>query len=194
MQKERENAETPFLRLPAELRDRVYDLAMPKGVWLGPLYHTFPRRFALLQVCQAIRRGVMPILYGNSTIVFDFGFDDRITLASTWLNDQSPEAIASMRHVHVSSLTDCSCGVEGSYWGRSMLRISINRDDKHAPFKVLVDGQQPHGRSCRVFEGFVRQATQHLQGLDLGAEDSSLSGRSLVESLEIVEAFSIRKV
>ncbi|KAK5686564.1 hypothetical protein LTS10_002684 [Elasticomyces elasticus] len=117
----------PFLRLPPELRNMIYELALPMQQNYVPIIPSAPEARALvalcffrpiairalLSSCQAIRTEALPMFYGNNTFILEMGEDIserdgkhfRSTLA--WLESTDAKGIASMTTLLVTGATKC---------------------------------------------------------------------------------------
>ena len=108
---------SPFNKLPAELKNMIWDLILPKGsAELGTAAATQP---ALLRVCRQIRNETLPMFYGNTdfhSFVYMNGArsnDNRCTLVPEsslewilhWLNTLPSAAHGAARSLNVLILT-----------------------------------------------------------------------------------------
>lgn len=117
------NLDSAFLRLPAELRNSIYELVV---VWEAPIrvkalgtpdspshVPTLVVQPELARTCRAIRREVLPIFYGmNNFLIGVYGLCDTF-LAEDWLTAIGGRNRELMRNVLVTP---------GSYAGLLRLR------------------------------------------------------------------------
>ena len=69
-QRERYNhANNILVKLPPELRDRIYRLVLPTGMKLGS-HGPYPRsELSIMQTCRTVRKETIPIFYGMNTFM-----------------------------------------------------------------------------------------------------------------------------
>lgn len=110
--------ESPFLRLPAEIRNQIYEHVFGPIVWVDPLVFRDPWdrdnkppnwvEFPLLETCCQINHEAMPIAFRNCT--FDFtgaDFEFQINLfARPWTPAQRARG-KFITHIVVSELSVC---------------------------------------------------------------------------------------
>ncbi|KAK4945827.1 hypothetical protein LTR10_014917 [Elasticomyces elasticus] len=108
-----------FLRLPAKLRNIVYDLVLPTDShllalgrssrrqanlecnckeWIHGAYGCATRVPRLLQVCRQIRVETLPIFFGSNIFMLGVGDDDDIYKETeAWLRGQDPSGLRQIR-------------------------------------------------------------------------------------------------
>ncbi|KAK4893580.1 hypothetical protein LTR27_008047 [Elasticomyces elasticus] len=116
-----------FLRLPPELRNMIYELALPTHQSYVPIAPSAPEAHAivalscfrpiavpaLLATSRTIRTEALPMFYGNNTFNLGVGEDlsgsDEKQFHSTlaWLESTDPRGIASMTTLSVTGATKC---------------------------------------------------------------------------------------
>jgi hypothetical protein len=62
-------------RLPAELRNRIYELALPAGQGLAISVKAAAAQPALTRVCKLIRQEALPVSYGNNAFLINLDQD-----------------------------------------------------------------------------------------------------------------------
>ncbi|KAK3648929.1 hypothetical protein LTR56_003787 [Elasticomyces elasticus] len=117
----------PFMRLPPELRNMIYELALPMHQSYVPIAPSAPEAHAivalscfrpiavpaLLATSRTIRNEALPMFYGNNTFNLGLGEDlsgsDEKQFRSTlaWLESTDPRGIASMTTLSVTGATKC---------------------------------------------------------------------------------------
>ncbi|KAK4959832.1 hypothetical protein LTR10_002720 [Elasticomyces elasticus] len=117
----------PFLRLPPELRNMIYELALPMHQSYVPIAPSAPEAHAivalscfrpiavpaLLATSRTIRNEALPMFYGNNTFSLGLGEDlsgsDEKQFGSTvaWLESTDSRGIASMITLSVTGATKC---------------------------------------------------------------------------------------
>jgi hypothetical protein len=114
----RNQLESPFLRLPAEIRNQIYEHAFDRVVWVDPPTFWFPwdrktkppnySEFPLLQTCRQINHEAMPIAFRNCTFNFtDAAFHFRTTLFDRpWTAAQLARG-KFITHIVVDELSVC---------------------------------------------------------------------------------------
>ena len=58
-----------FLRLPAELRNQIYELVIPSGHEIKQTNYQRYQLPACLHVCRYVREEVLPIFYGRNLVI-----------------------------------------------------------------------------------------------------------------------------
>ncbi|KAK3636520.1 hypothetical protein LTR56_014146 [Elasticomyces elasticus] len=116
----------PFLRLPPELRNMIYELALPRYQEYVPVSDSTPqvrallaRNFfqpafvpALLATCHTVRTEAFPMFYGNNTFILELGEDrsegdEKQFRSLAWLEATDARGIASMTTLLVNGATKC---------------------------------------------------------------------------------------
>ncbi|KAK5721852.1 hypothetical protein LTR15_006445 [Elasticomyces elasticus] len=116
----------PFLRLPPELRNMIYELALPMHQSYVPIAPSAPEAHAivalscfrpiavpaLLATSRTIRTEALPIFYGNNTFILDLGEDraegdEKQFRSLAWLEATDARGIASMTTLFVIGQTNC---------------------------------------------------------------------------------------
>ncbi|KAK5699491.1 hypothetical protein LTR97_005619 [Elasticomyces elasticus] len=116
----------PFLRLPPELRNMIYELALPMHQSYVPIAPSAPEAHAivalscfrpiavpaLLATSRTIRTEALPIFYGNNTFILDLGEDraegdEKQFRSLAWLEATDARGIASMTALFVIGQTNC---------------------------------------------------------------------------------------
>lgn len=117
MQQERESG---FLALPAELRNRIYELLVPHDM---EAYADSLRRPALLQVHSQVRREYTGLFYGSDLLKLDAYYD----ATDAWCSVSGAQAkLAILQKCTFTDLTD--------FWSlasarRYCQRVSYNREN-----------------------------------------------------------------
>ncbi|KAK4498990.1 hypothetical protein PRZ48_009501 [Zasmidium cellare] len=94
---ETENDESPFLKLPGEIRNEIYELAIPRDIIFdindskedtyiedvgSNIIHrrceirkreSYKRHFGITQVCRRVRKETLPVVYGDNTFMWEVG-------------------------------------------------------------------------------------------------------------------------
>ncbi|KAK5737131.1 hypothetical protein LTR17_006914 [Elasticomyces elasticus] len=118
----------PFLRLPPELRNMIYELALPRYQQYVPVSACTPEVRALLAMdffhpafvpallaaCHIIRTEALPMFYGNNTFILGLAedrskSDERQIRSLAWLEATDARGIASMTTLWVAGETNCVC-------------------------------------------------------------------------------------
>jgi hypothetical protein len=108
------NQEAPFFKLPAELRNRIYEYLIPgkKRVICFRKYEPkvwYRTKIAITQVCRGIRQETIPMLYGKHTFVLQLSSAVALSRAwIPWLHDLDPLARSSIKKICLST-TMCEC-------------------------------------------------------------------------------------
>ncbi|KAK3705623.1 hypothetical protein LTR37_013231 [Vermiconidia calcicola] len=106
--REQANQECGLLRLAAELRNNIYDLALPRNQAFGvKSRNNFPR--GLAHVCRAVRHDTLPMLYANSTIELHLDTDMNYFATRGLVRTLSADAIASLNTVMFRG--SCGCRI-----------------------------------------------------------------------------------
>jgi hypothetical protein len=106
--------QAPFFKLPAELRNQIYEYLIPANQRVVPI-DIFGAKvwshaeIAISQVCRRIREETIPILYGTNTFALFFrGAWGMSQMGTPWLHGLDPLARSSMTQLSVSVDT-CKC-------------------------------------------------------------------------------------
>ncbi|KAK3704780.1 hypothetical protein LTR37_013611 [Vermiconidia calcicola] len=144
LQRELENSNCAIIKLPAELRNRIYDEVIPHEQRYSIPWMLRRRKYshflelALSQTCRALRMETIPVFFANNT--FHLGAtsvaQSHITLKA--LECLPTGAVASLRKVCVSTIVDCNCS-EG-YTEVDRMDFEINKDRVSRPYTMPIEG------------------------------------------------------
>lgn len=111
-----QQASCPLFRLPAELRNHIYELALTRD-HLSQIYHiggdpknlySAGRQPALTHTCRAIRTEVLPIFYSGNSFVVGIKILEHAKHAFNWLMAMGRTNRERLRQVYVWHFTwDC---------------------------------------------------------------------------------------
>lgn len=115
-----QDCKSPFLALPAELRNRIYELLVPYDI---EAYADALRRPALLQVHPQVKREYTGLFYGSDLLKLDAYYD----ATDAWCSVSGAQAkLAILQKCTFTDLTD--------FWSlasarRYCQRVSYNREN-----------------------------------------------------------------
>ncbi|KAK3705651.1 hypothetical protein LTR37_013259 [Vermiconidia calcicola] len=191
------NRRQPLLKLPAELRNRIYGYVVPRNQWFTAFNRSTRGDLAFLQVCHSVRSDTVPMYYGDNTFAIDLMIDDHYLSALKWINGLSADAVASLRKVRMSTRLFCNCKeavqARGGYCSVQSMKIStsfavsINKTCEEEPFGVLMESCCYCGE--RPLEA-AAQASKYLEGMELDEDWSAVSKEDLLTLIEILEPIS----
>ncbi|KAK3704782.1 hypothetical protein LTR37_013613 [Vermiconidia calcicola] len=191
------NCRQTLLRLPAELRNRIYGYVVPRNQWFTAFIRSNISDLALLQVCHSIRSETVPMYYGDNTFAIDLTIDDHYLSALKWINGLSADAVASLRKVRISTRLFCLCkeavrasgdhSIVESIKISMSFAVSINKTCEEEPFGVLMESCCYCGE--RPIEA-AAQANKYLEGMELDEEENAVSREDLLALIEILNPIS----
>lgn len=90
---------SPFARLPAELRNHIYDLALVDAgrIEVNRNLSTHWNPPPLLQACRQLRNEASPVYYGNNTFTIEHW--NALKALETWLRAIGPDARGFLRKI-----------------------------------------------------------------------------------------------
>ena len=183
--RERSNSDTPLLKLPAELLNKIYDSYLPKGRLL-PI--NCSRAFAAATFsCRKLRRDLLPMLYGRNVIVLNFKTSSERTYARAALARLDAVAFSTMQKIRVLGPLGCKqmreCG-RGLNACTVMNGVTIDVDfatSSISPKKRVDEGC----RNCHSREWQVSKTRDWLAKLDVVDGKIQLTKRSLSATLPV---------
>lgn len=98
------NSKALLFMLPAELRNKIYDLVVTGNMFLTTGNMSSPSQIAVLQVCRKLREELVPLYYGSNTFSFALSTLQHRESACEWLNSLSVEAVNSLRKLWFCTL------------------------------------------------------------------------------------------
>lgn len=136
-ERERMNTQSGLLKLPAELRNRIYtltlDIETPRFI---VIFEKLPKT-SILQASRQLRTETMPIIYGQKILI---EYASRVFHCRLWLEMLSTDAVSCLRHLHF--------GVSGGYsrhhnkLGRisHWIGVKIDRDVDGLRYELTCNG------------------------------------------------------
>ena len=103
LQREHQNSSTHLLKLPPELRNRIYQYCTPLNTHVSVYLRLRYNQIAPLQVCRTLRNEMTPMFYACCTFHFDFSTRLGYHFANTWLEGLSISAVKSLRKLYFRS-------------------------------------------------------------------------------------------
>ena len=200
--REAANSQLSLIKLPAEIRNRIYERLVPSNKWLTAYNRSSPTEIALLQVCRSIRADTVPMYYGNNTFALDLRTSEHRFLAYAWINSLSVEAVNSLRKLRISVEIECDCEAAASakakkgykwYQGKDAFldgvsfTISINRSCEEEPFGISM-GFCKHCEDRPV--ELAAQADRFLETMELEVDSSVVTREDLLTVLNILKPLS----
>ncbi|KAK3704777.1 hypothetical protein LTR37_013608 [Vermiconidia calcicola] len=199
-QREQDNGNSPLLRLPPELRNRMYEEILPAQNICKTIH-----RHGLLQACRFVRRETLPMCYGKAICMFDVRTVSGHQAATARLRHMSTDAMATSRRVHIETIVTCTCKIFWCYWGvmaendQSLAKLTawIDRDAKDGRCKCTVD--HPHcyfgARPLLCTAGRTQaDASKLLHDMESNTGTELLQKRALTKLLEVLRPNSIELV
>ncbi|KAK3724911.1 hypothetical protein LTR37_000959 [Vermiconidia calcicola] len=158
----------PLLKLPPELRNRIYEFAvpspnvvnlepwtfcwMPRGSGTPPIDQTLVAQPALSKTCRQIRAEALTIFYTSTVFLMDDYLDNRAAI-EPWLVAIGGENRARLRQVYIEHELDAEeCCFHGIAGEDVSLESVMARDD----VKALLDewrGRHMGGKVLRMTFG-----------------------------------------
>ena len=92
---------TGFFRLPPDLRNQIYELALPVGAEIEPLKPSTTKIPPVLQTCYAIRWEALPMYFASNVYILELSHykprGDKYALS--WMKSVDARGLASIRNV-----------------------------------------------------------------------------------------------
>ncbi|KAK5714285.1 hypothetical protein LTR17_017291 [Elasticomyces elasticus] len=190
------NDTSGLLRLPAELRNIIYELALPTDNFYVSVRTTEPLPMmrcpaepitipALLATCRLIRNDTLPVFYGTNIFVLRMGNkkDFRDTLA--WLQSLDQRAVASIVKLVVAGSTAC----ERHEYSHSF-EMSLPESQRVAGGEWYYGYGHIHclpaDSRLRCVERIIREYAQRRAGAEtLSIEDTKIELIAMVEEVHM---------
>lgn len=161
--RELENTSNPLLKLPAELRNRIYILALepdfPSDIYISSYrLSEGPSAPSILQTSRQLRKETTPIWYGGRECIFLISATGSDCVK--WLNALPTEAIQSLRYLrfmlHVQSSHE-HASTTGSFW-HSHIEISACGKDEGLRYSYCCTETRYDGSERKVLDADCEEA------------------------------------
>lgn len=134
--REQANANSNLLKLPAELRVRIYTLVL--GIHARSWTSVRPKNLtpAILRTSRQLRSETTPIWYGKQYFVF---VEPSSSSTAAWLKSLTPQAVSSLRHISLNVASDKVCKHSATDFHDTChhyLQLNIDRDSKGFDYRV----------------------------------------------------------
>lgn len=190
-QREHKNASSDLLKLPAELKNRIYMDVFE----IDPLYHRsivqIARGEGILRTSRQLRKETQPILYGCKIIFW--GWDTVIKTGIPWLHVLSSKAVSYLRHLEFDVIALCPGHQDGRTYHH--LSLTVDPDSHNSRYKLeCYDYMNGVGsENCSAVKRVDRKIVPVLERLKTDQDREGFKRKDLLALMEIMKKLQSRR-
>lgn len=192
-----------LFRLPPELRNRIYEMIVPRNNLLGCCSRLDRVNMGSLQICHAIRTEAISIFYGCNTFCIDMRSERSRGAAWKWLDGLCPTAIAALRHLRLTAWVRCDCSEGGatrffnmhnlSKRSGLLLTATIQRGGPKQKYEITVERCARCGSKSTDRAATEAAFTKHMQTLKLNDEKTAVDRAVMTKLLSLLQSTSLER-
>ncbi|KAK3683281.1 hypothetical protein LTR37_020394 [Vermiconidia calcicola] len=179
-QREVANLHHRFFKLPAELRNQIYELVVPVGREIKRSQNFYARSQdcrlpTLLQLCRRAREEVLPLFYGRNLVVIDLQHMTLHRLSTPRMKSSSsllpPEGTATWRKIRIKSRSRCF-HADGF---AVLANIDIFIDRSSGIITARPQGQKSLSKCCQDAQhGYAKRLSAEIRKAELQDRERKL--------------------